>query len=164
MTKLSRKRRVLKWIGAIVFSMWLASLMVGIWYGNGESLEIRFAGGVLFVQWGPIPTSNYRSFVRYGDYTDGFHLAVRNTWDVTNDLDIVFMLRPNFYRAATVAYLYIPLWPIYVPIIAVAAFMWWRDRRIPKGHCQTCGYNLTGNVSGICPECGTKLEVASNSS
>lgn len=25
----------------------------------------------------------------------------------------------------------------------------------PEGHCQTCQYNLTGNESGICPECGT---------
>jgi hypothetical protein len=25
------------------------------------------------------------------------------------------------------------------------------------GLCQECGYNLTGNVSGICPECGTKV-------
>ncbi|UCG15461.1 MAG: hypothetical protein JSV19_09200 [Phycisphaerales bacterium] len=24
----------------------------------------------------------------------------------------------------------------------------------PRGHCQSCGYNLTGNVSGVCPECG----------
>jgi len=23
--------------------------------------------------------------------------------------------------------------------------------------CITCGYNLTGNVSGICPECGQKI-------
>jgi len=23
------------------------------------------------------------------------------------------------------------------------------------GHCRKCGYDLTGNVSGICPECGT---------
>lgn len=24
----------------------------------------------------------------------------------------------------------------------------------PPGHCTTCGYNLTGNVSGKCSECG----------
>jgi hypothetical protein len=24
-------------------------------------------------------------------------------------------------------------------------------------HCGKCGYNLTGNVSGICPECGWKI-------
>lgn len=29
----------------------------------------------------------------------------------------------------------------------------WRRRR--KGLCLKCGYNLTGNVSGMCPECGT---------
>ncbi len=29
------------------------------------------------------------------------------------------------------------------------------DRPHPPGHCKNCGYNLTGNVSGICPECGT---------
>ncbi len=27
----------------------------------------------------------------------------------------------------------------------------------PRGHCAGCGYNLTGNVSGICPECGTPI-------
>lgn len=25
-------------------------------------------------------------------------------------------------------------------------------------HCPSCDYNLTGNVSGICPECGTPVE------
>ena len=25
----------------------------------------------------------------------------------------------------------------------------------PEDHCQKCGYNLTGNKSGRCPECGT---------
>ena len=24
--------------------------------------------------------------------------------------------------------------------------------------CQECGYDLTGNVSGVCPECGTEIE------
>jgi len=25
-----------------------------------------------------------------------------------------------------------------------------------EGVCISCGYSLTGNVSGVCPECGTK--------
>ncbi len=29
-----------------------------------------------------------------------------------------------------------------------------RAHRFPVGHCQSCGYDLAGNVSGICPECG----------
>jgi hypothetical protein len=27
------------------------------------------------------------------------------------------------------------------------------------GHCPKCNYNLTGNVSGVCPECGEKINV-----
>jgi hypothetical protein len=30
--------------------------------------------------------------------------------------------------------------------------------RYPAGHCQQCGYNLTGNVSGRCPECGCSVD------
>lgn len=29
------------------------------------------------------------------------------------------------------------------------------DRRAWPGHCTACGYNLAGNTSGTCPECGT---------
>ena len=31
-------------------------------------------------------------------------------------------------------------------------------RRFPAGHCQRCGYDLTGNVSGVCPECGSEVK------
>ena len=31
-------------------------------------------------------------------------------------------------------------------------------RRKPEGRCQQCGYDLTGNESGVCPECGTEIE------
>ena len=34
----------------------------------------------------------------------------------------------------------------------------------PAGCCEKCGYNLMGNVSGICPECGTATEAGSSSS
>jgi hypothetical protein len=30
----------------------------------------------------------------------------------------------------------------------------WRRRR---GRCEQCGYDLTGNKSGVCPECGHRL-------
>ena len=34
----------------------------------------------------------------------------------------------------------------------------WRRRLQRKpNHCRSCGYNLTGNVSGICPECGAAV-------
>jgi len=51
--------------------------------------------------------------------------------------------------------------PTYLFIFAGVAIptilLWWRDRPFPAGHCQQCGYDLTGNVSGRCPECGTAV-------
>ncbi len=32
-----------------------------------------------------------------------------------------------------------------------------RSRRRRKGSCVKCGYDLTGNVTGVCPECGTEI-------
>ena len=31
---------------------------------------------------------------------------------------------------------------------------------IPAGHCLACGYSLTGNISGVCPECGAAAHPA----
>jgi len=32
-----------------------------------------------------------------------------------------------------------------------------KANRYPVGHCQACGYDLTGNVSGVCSECGVEI-------
>lgn len=39
-------------------------------------------------------------------------------------------------------------------IMCVVAYIVLGDLQ-PAGACQKCGYNLTGNTSGVCPECGT---------
>ena len=56
----------------------------------------------------------------------------------------------------------IAAWPIWgvaaVYLIAIRfAGPCRRYRRRKKGHCLKCGYNLTGNVSGVCPECGENI-------
>lgn len=47
-----------------------------------------------------------------------------------------------------------PLWLAFVLTASTTCFLWYRDRRMPPGNCQNCGYDLMGNVSGRCPECG----------
>ncbi len=49
----------------------------------------------------------------------------------------------------------LPLWVPLVALLPLSTFFWWTDRRRSlAGSCQQCGYNLTGNTSGRCPECG----------
>jgi hypothetical protein len=38
---------------------------------------------------------------------------------------------------------------------AWVAVMIARRRALKRGCCRTCGYDLIGNASGVCPECGT---------
>jgi hypothetical protein len=33
-------------------------------------------------------------------------------------------------------------------------------RFLAEPHCRNCSYNLTGNISGICPECGTPIDLS----
>ncbi len=33
---------------------------------------------------------------------------------------------------------------------------WWVARHLARGRCPYCDYNLAGNVSGTCPECGER--------
>lgn len=52
----------------------------------------------------------------------------------------------------------VPLWFVTACALVLPARWGWRrfrrrDERAP-GACVRCGYDLTGNVSGVCPECG----------
>jgi hypothetical protein len=50
---------------------------------------------------------------------------------------------------------------VWLLVIAVVRFRRWRRRRLADGPlCDACGYNLTGNVTGRCPECGAVIAPA----
>ena len=59
----------------------------------------------------------------------------------------------SYVRARSVV---IPLWSI-VAVLGVLVLAR-SKRRVLVGHCNCCRYDLTGNVSGTCPECGTLIE------
>ena len=51
-------------------------------------------------------------------------------------------------------------WQLLSASTFLSLILLWRvrlDGRAPAGHCQQCRYDLTGNISGICPECGTRV-------
>lgn len=52
-----------------------------------------------------------------------------------------------------------PYW-ILIFTSALASWIFYHRARKKRqfGLCLKCGYNLTGNVSGVCPECGTFIE------
>jgi hypothetical protein len=156
MRRPSRIRRWFKWGGFVlsiaIFSAWALSLRWTWDYGRTRLSEdgvqqhdtfsrASFIRGVAVCVHShqPVMCDSDECKVSRARDIDGFWYPTRVSWDY-----------PNWY-------IQIPLWIPFLLIAIPTAFLIWRDRRIPHGHCQKCGYNLTGNASGICPECGTTI-------
>jgi len=64
---------------------------------------------------------------------------------------------------AVIAFFFIPFYCIVTLFFGlligwlVSRHRWFQA--YPEGHCQRCGYDLRGNVSGLCPECGSNIVV-----
>jgi hypothetical protein len=58
--------------------------------------------------------------------------------------------------------LVLPIWllTLMFSVVPVWWLVLWRRARAVRlqGHCAACGYNLTGNISGVCPECGRGVQ------
>ncbi|MBU0617500.1 MAG: hypothetical protein KKI02_07270 [Planctomycetes bacterium] len=159
MRRRSRTRRVLKWVGA------LACLVVVLAYGvtlcwkavglnSGENFAVNLRGGAVIVYWKvqDIPRMTPVTARQPGHWvypaTQGW-ADIAKVWSRE-------ALRPRLYFQAGLRWVNIPLWlPLVVAAVPTGVLFWRDRRRTPPGHCQNCGYDLTGNVSGRCPECGT---------
>ena len=83
-------------------------------------------------------------------------LAVYWAWATATPFPDVDLARKRFWLSSV---------PCVVLVVMEFAALWWllswrritHARRHKKGLCVNCGYNLTGNMSGICPECGKKI-------
>lgn len=52
-----------------------------------------------------------------------------------------------------------PSWLLLLLVVVPTVLVWRADKRPSPGCCDHCDYNLTGNVSGTCPECGKTVTV-----
>ncbi|GMU84537.1 MAG: hypothetical protein AMXMBFR47_44060 [Planctomycetota bacterium] len=117
---------------------------------------VGVGGGSLVVMWrgySPVPgaeTAWWPSLV-VGNFEQGQSAAV--TWSA-------YGLRPRYFRlAGSNGFVTVPLWMFFVAFAVMAGALWWSHLRRPgAGACKHCGYDLTGNVSGRCPECGVGVE------
>lgn len=160
----SRARRILKWTGAGLSLLILASWSTSQWLRwqklfTNQTVVLIDAGYFrlatadfdLATEW------NIRSELRWHWHSDsGFGLpkiAMR---------DPLALSIPGI-PFGIVSKISIPFWLLLLLTAAPTAWHWHRDRRgIPPGHCPRCGYDLTGNTSSVCSECGEACPIASD--
>lgn len=154
--KRSRFRRILKWVGvgmcSLILGVWFSSSFLAFGYHDYEGID---DGIEAKTWWGCIVCSGEvcawtRSADFYpSDLESGWYLRRKKR------ISLGFTLPSFVHQAAGSMNLDVPLWLPFLFFALPTSLLHWRDRRcIPPGCCLSCGYNLTGNVRGICPECG----------
>lgn len=132
-------RRAMCLVAALAFAGWAASMLTRTdYFNNTGSRQVVIAAGGAAIVWRSPPS------LSVGILGTRFSPEGPTVW-------LPRLSRtPGFGRM-----LLVPLWIPFVLTGLPAAYLLWRNRRsIPPNHCCTCGYDLTGNVSGVCPECG----------
>lgn len=148
-------RRLIKWIctvgvvitlfilGSFVYSRSIllrggANWMIGTWDG---SVLVAWANDPVATTLWPPAWSVSRRYRTLGDLLSAWRQ---------------YGLLPSRDFPAAMG-LSIPLWMPLIVFGVPSVWMWRRDRRCSRdGCCKRCGYDLTGKVSGACPECGVK--------
>ena len=84
------------------------------------------------------------------------------TW-LTHPVELGSVYYANRFARPEDFVLRLPLWSVacafaaaFIGLLGTPAYRRWSRRR--AGGCAECGYSLTGNVSGVCPECGTEVK------
>lgn len=167
MARLRRIRRVLKWGGLVLSLMiaaaWATSLRWTYGYGRPhrpcKKGDARTSDESLtgLPDWRSSWMGSYRGVGGGSLYYSRQTVLTRLGWE-TYSYPMPLVWRPSLRAAGCYgSFVILPLWIPFLLIAVPTAFFLWPKRRIPPGHCQFCGYDLTGNVSGTCPECGSAV-------
>jgi len=141
--------RVRKATAALLLAATLASF--AFWGGSYFRIAYHTPSWACRIAWG--------NFIFYWRSTPAVHAEADHGWHLAGYQGLVtdWWVYPFLKSGGTA--LYIPLW---IPTL-VLALLWalsyrpvyrlsWHRRG--RGRCINCAYDLTGNVSGRCPECG----------
>ncbi len=138
--KLRRSVFLLGPCGSVAFaSLWVANFSLSIiyWFGNGVGVGAKDGALVLVT----LEKAFQTNMPGWAIVT---HRPIRMRW--------WFFIE----NAVGVGWYAIPLWMIILPC-ACAAIVAWPSKPNLLNHCRRCDYNLTGNESGVCPECGEQI-------
>ncbi|MCH7995056.1 MAG: hypothetical protein IIB57_11525 [Planctomycetes bacterium] len=139
----------------MMLALWVFSVLFVLYYESPNSrwaIALTF-GRISFGDW----NENGAGWTCMPVYSELRFFAAEMPWTEFAHKRLGFSLPRRDSRGV----FRIPVWLLVVAVGFPTAILWWRDRRPKAGFCKVCKYDLTGNVSGTCPECGTAVEDAS---
>ena len=147
-----RLRRITKWmfagIATLAATAWLLTLgmQIGVWIGN---VGLSLGHGCLTLSSAESP----------GTPVDQ-PMVFLTMADAPYSSGLVWPAQAQRLSSLTRTDQIFPLWLVFSIAASLAGLFWHLDqRRVVRGAC-VCGYDLTGNTSGTCPECGHETDGA----
>lgn len=141
----SRTRRIIKWISLIGLAVAVGFCAMG----NRRRVQFGLAGAYAQV---------YGGNFMLGQYSGKYKSLVPNGL-LIGDAYPSPKWMPSFSSYPDDWSLTIPMFQVVLVAVLTTVVLFYRDRRrILPGHCPRCGYDLTGNTSGKCSECGEKID------
>ena len=142
--------RILRWAGTGFCALIVAAAIADLRWSfrwQGKHGAVAITAGSIVLDWGEFERKR-RGFVinvAYDNISEAWTAWTRDYW------------RPKWASLGGQNLIYLPLWIPFILVGIPTAWLWRLDRRRPApGHCR-CGYDLTGNRTGRCPECGNVL-------
>lgn len=157
--------RTLKWLGfsgiLLLTGLWvfLWNYDVGYYWGWGTC---GTQDTLLYCYWADDVDVKPGVSARQTMQAEGWFVApgAPGKWGIQRRSGVPIILAwPTFNTEYYLHSMSIPMSLPWLTAALLTAALFFMDRRwIPKGHCKRCGYNLMGNVSGTCPECGERAD------
>ncbi len=152
-----RSYRKCAYIGFFLSGLSILLLIISVDYTfgwSGRYVSINCYNGVIdcFVYEG------FKQFPWAEDY--GFYGGSESVHDANFMARLLFIdMRwlPKITNIFNLISLEIPLWMFGLLFALLSAGFRKYGGRIRPGHCYHCDYDLTGNKSGVCSECGTDI-------
>lgn len=130
---------------AVVLTLgWASTAFFYVTVGDGRRYNVRVGQGTVVLNFG----ERLSAFEKV-EFRKGVHVGALELRRLSFRLPSLWTLRNPFTIRAVM-----PLWIIVLPTIIMAMIIRAHGRRQNIGKCRGCNYDLTGNVSGRCPECG----------
>ena len=137
----------------VTWSCLLGFVLFGVLFVCSRWLYVSYEGSswAIGLQFG-VASAGYVVGANETAYDDEFHgLSYGMLLEPHLSFGFRWKLSPRW------SYVWIPLW-VPTALCALVVLLGLRKRNPKAGKpCEECGYDLTGNVSGRCPECGVSL-------
>lgn len=145
-------------------ALWIASVVQTTIYERTRSNTLVMMDAGRFVMSTLPPKTRLAQFmsdiVGTGDVSRVMVLPGKS---IRTSCSTLSLWRPRFETLSTTGvskrFVYVPLWmPFAAAATTTLALAWWTRRlKARPGHCPHCNYDLTGNQTKKCPECGTPI-------